>query len=394
MPHRRLLLSCFLLLGCPAAEPGFSFTGDAPTQDIEVPWLEDAPTVPPALACDPVPPAEPPPLQISSTPGDRWWTCAVPSWDVPECACVGDYLDLGDRYPEVGVPTTVEELEAELRAIDPELDGQNPDPALLRGPTEGLSQEVLSAMGGCWLRGVADGDPLWITVTDEQERPGFVEQELVFEDDVAGPFGAILLLPASSSAPAPALVVLPGHGENAAEWISLYHGERYPQRGIALLVLSPRAMCVDENEDRAARALLAAGSSVLAMRMYESVRALRFLQALPQVDGARVGLMGHSTGSISANAIARTNAGFRALVSDLEGNYYAYINRPLMADVMAPRVYPWSTVINDLDDSDVPSLRVGYAYGVPNEDDPQQPNELPRIFDFLESTLGPGASGP
>ncbi len=54
---------------------------------------------------------------------------------------------------------------------------------------------------------------------------------------------------------------------------------------------------------------------------------------------------------------------------------------------MSPRLYPWHVAINDTTTGNIPRLTVGYGYGVANEDDPQQPNELPAIFDFVQTTL-------
>jgi hypothetical protein len=402
---RPLLLSLPLLFGCSTGPvDGFSFTGagdpssgpdavdddpaDAPDRPVEGPSGD---------ACHIAPPTAPLDLVMSAAPGAAWWSCSVPAWDEPECTCVEGYVGLGARHPEVGEPITAAALEAQLRAIDPDLDGQGLNEALLRpdpGDAGVLAGEVLGAMGGCWLRRVADSEALFVDVVGTSAAPGFTARDLIFEDDIVGDFGAILLTPLAAAPGGPGVVVLPGHGEDAQAWIDRHHGERYPQAGISMLILTSRGMCVDEAEDEASRAALRAGTSVLALRMYESVRALRFLQALPEVGFDRVGLMGHSTGSIASNAIARTDAGFAALVTDLTGTYYNYISRPLFADAMAPRVYPWHVVIADISTAGIPAIEVGYGYGVENEDDPQQPNALPEIFDFLETALAGANDGP
>jgi hypothetical protein len=254
-------------------------------------------------------------------------------------------------------------------------------------PPEDLAQALVRAQGMCFLREGAAARPLLAEIAAREDGGTFDMQRLVLSDPYVGRFEAVLLLP-KGAGPFPAAVVMPGHGDSADDWVADYHGGWYPWSGFALLVLTQRALCADSVEHRTAFRMLRLGWSMLGIRSYEALLGRKVLRALPSVDGERIALIGHSSGSIAANVTIRTRAGFRALVTDRTDTYFAYFHRPEIADVMSPGVFPFFRLINDFGTSEVPVLQAGYGYGVLNESDPRQPNELPAIFEFLDEAMG------
>ncbi len=379
-----LVALALLAAGCgPAPDGGFSTVRGGP---------EDDPTPPPSGGgtCDEEVRGSFLNVELESDPGQPWWTCDdLPADVAPECGCIDGYLGLPDALPDAARPITEAELEAELRGIDPMLDGSQPaTTALVAGPLtpEELGDQLLAANGTCALLEGMDERLLRVTVSRDEQFTEYRKRTLNFEDPLIGSFGGILLTPPGDG-PFPGVVAMHGYGDEPEVFLDEYHGDWFPAAGYAILTLGLRGMCVDEYEDLGARTLLLSGFSVLGVRGYEAALGRKFLEWLPEVDPDRIGLIGHSTGSISGNVTVRTVPGFAAYVTDASDHYYAYFSFPLFADVMSPRTWPYNELINDLTTSAVPILQVGYGYGTLNEDDPCQPNELPLIFDFFDEQL-------
>ncbi|HPQ67915.1 MAG TPA: hypothetical protein PKW95_02225 [bacterium] len=202
---------------------------------------------------------------------------------------------------------------------------------------------------------------LVVTTVRRSETDDYYEREMIFSDPYVGDFQGILLTP-KTEGPHPAVVAIHGHNETASHYIYYYDGEAYPESGIALLVLSMRADRADEVESQVSQSLLEAGFSFMALRVYETSLALKYLQYLPEIDNERIGLIGHSGGSVTSNLTARINPGFRAYVSDLQGWYFNIVPGPVIIDETTPLLYPYNNAINYTDSYPIPIMVVAYGY--------------------------------
>ena len=81
-----------------------------------------------------------------------------------------------------------------------------------------------------------------------------------------------------------------------------------------------------------------------------------------EIDNERIGLIGHSGGSVTSNLTARINPGFRAYVSDLQGWYFNIVPGPVIIDETTPLLYPYNNAINYTDSYPIPIMVVAYGY--------------------------------
>lgn len=222
---------------------------------------------------------------------------------------------------------------------------------------------------------------LIVTTVRRSQTDDYYERELIFSDPYVGDFQGILLTP-KTEGPHPAVIAIHGHNETASSYINYYDGEAYPKAGLALLVLSMRADNADEIESQVSESLLVAGFSFMALRVYETSLALKYLQFRPEFDKDRIGLIGHSGGSVASNLTARINPGFRAYVSDLQSTYFNIIPELVIIDETTPLLYPYFSAINYLDSYPIPVMLVPYGYT----------NGMLEILEFFSKELGDGLS--
>jgi len=159
-------------------------------------------------------------------------------------------------------------------------------------------------------------------------------------------------------------------------------GQEVLNAGIAVAVPIVRAYDSGEAEHTATRALLCAGSSMMAARVEEARNALRLLQSLPEVCGDRMGVLAHSGGSLIANLLAWIQPELRGIVTDMEGRYNgateASSSHPaLLRDETHPGLRPINLRLINFHDAPVPTLRV--RYGMP--DGPEE------VAGFLDRAL-------
>ena len=125
----------------------------------------------------------------------------------------------------------------------------------------------------------------------------------------------------------------------------------------------------------------------MAVRIYETLVGLEFLRALRRVDDKRIGLIGHSGGSVQGLLVVRITDGFAAHINDGRGDYSSW-DQGLIADESLSGLYPYSDALSRLDSLATPSLRLPYGY----------PGGTAAVLDFLEGSMGYGppldSSGP
>ena len=153
-----------------------------------------------------------------------------------------------------------------------------------------------------------------------------------------------------------------------------------------------RADQYDDIETEVAWDLLMQGSTFMGMRSYETRLAAKYLRWNDKIDGERLGLIGHSGGSVASNISIHVEDAFSAYVSDLTSDY---INQgkgnprctgdaaswECILDETSPNLWVQHWRINDFDRNPAAVLEVPYGYVAEEEG-------IELILDFFESWIG------
>ena len=165
------------------------------------------------------------------------------------------------------------------------------------------------------------------------------------------------------------MLALPGHNESAVHHRDQRSGDLFVKQGYATLLLTFRAYDTGRAEHQAALHLLCQGFSLMGVRVYEALLGLKYLAHLDEVDGSRMGVIGHSGGSVTANLLIRVQPEqLRAAVSDLTAIYFN-VGPPLdgrgerhVGDETNYALARLSENINDFSTARVPVFPVEYGY--------------------------------
>lgn len=296
----------------------------------------------------------------------------------PDCSqmdtCTRYYLGYLRKAPDAGEAISEEDLELGLDSIS----GENQAVAEAEPTAEELREALIDAMN---IRKLLDGlkkRPLRFRELSQQALGRVQQVEVLFEDPLVGTFRALLLLP-EGPGPFPGIVAHPGHNERADDHRDGRYGRELAGRGFAVLIIDPRANDGDHAEARVAREFLLQGHSMIGLRVYEILLAQKFLRWHPKVSPQRIGLQGHSGGSVAGNLVVRIDEGFAAYVSDLFSTYGIVMDREagLLGDETSPKIYYWHASMEDLTTSRVPMVQLPYGF----EDGPKA------MFDFFEEHL-------
>ncbi|MBK7977948.1 MAG: hypothetical protein IPK07_33430 [Deltaproteobacteria bacterium] len=284
------------------------------------------------------------------------WACADNE------ACVADYQTFLSEAADAARPIDQATLDEALVGI-----ARGEVPVVAPGlPPEELRREVVERLNVGWLVAGLASRPLEAIVTSETSSDFFREAHLVLRDEMVGDIPAILLRPLGEG-PYPAIVAVHGHGDDAQVYRDAYHGSEYPGHGYAILILTMRAMGIDEVEHDISKRILRAGFALIGLRSYESLVGLEYLRSRSDVRDDRIGLIGHSGGSSTGNLTIRVMpsdgpARFRAYVSDHEVDFFVSgLFEPYHCETV-PALYPLHRAINDLQAAPIPTLTVPYAY--------------------------------
>ncbi len=268
----------------------------------------------------------------------------------------------------------------------------SPPPAEMQAmAADELRSRIIAALN---LGGLMEGlpeRPLTVTTTAVRETATYRELDLLFTDPLVGTFQGLFLTPLGQG-PFPVVLQLPGHNEDAAVQRDQRYGKEYPALGIATLILSFRAYDGGLVEDQVSRAMLCAGFTLQTIRQYEAMLALRYLRSRPTVCTDRLGLLGHSGGSVAVNGLARLDPKVKMFVSDWHSEYLEILVEPdghaLMLDDTAPSLVPLRWQINELSTARMPGFDVGYGYCDDCGDGQPRPKKLPeRLFTILRTEL-------
>ena len=301
------------------------------------------------------------------------------TWDCGDrpLQCVGDYVEFIDLARAYADRIPLPELWGEISACTRDRVPLFVDPE----PAEMLRAQIVKALNLGFLVDGLDERPLVATTIRVDEADTYTETEVLFTDPWVGTFEGILLVP-KGEGPFPAVLAIHGHDDTAAIYRDDYHGGDYPAHGYAILMLTMRAMGLDlgQSEHWIARELMLAGFDLIGLRVYESMLGLKYLRYLPEIDDARIGLIGHSGGSSASNLTVRVDPGIAAYVSDYNVDYCEWGTpwEPYHCET-APDVYPYYPLIRDFSTCATPVLQVPYRYT----------NGMGEIFAFFDEWLMP-----
>ena len=153
-----------------------------------------------------------------------------------------------------------------------------------------LRTRVIEATGFWPLRGPAT----W-AAGPPQDRGGLELREIVASDRRLGRWPAARLSPRGAG-PHAAVLLLHGHGDTVEDALTQRFGDALAAAGFVALAPSIRAYWDGACEEEAAWALLEAGSTLMGVHLAEAARAVRHLREDPDVDPARIYVVGHSGG--------------------------------------------------------------------------------------------------
>lgn len=247
---------------------------------------------------------------------------------------------------------------------------------------EALAFESRRAARLDWMLDGFDGRSLRVEVLERDDSPGARSARWIADDPLVGRFSGTTLLP-DGDGPHPALVVAHGHNQSGADWASLYDARSLADEGYVVFLPDARVSRADEYESAVTKQLLLNGLTFVGVRSYEHLVTLKYAASLSEVDACRVGLVGHSGGSVAANLTTRVSLGFVAVVTDLVSDFYQELQGGILLDETSPAVHGLAPEINDLSDVHVPVLKVDYGYVEPGTNR----DRWPEIRTFLHEHL-------
>ncbi|MDP8254660.1 MAG: hypothetical protein P9M14_02830 [Candidatus Alcyoniella australis] len=293
------------------------------------------------------------------------WSCAAQG-DRQGCSCVDDYLN----FPELDVeqiqnhrdplPGGIEEL---YELIDLIASGAV-DPVQTALDPNVLKNIILSEINASFMIDGINDRRLYVTIIDEHVEDGYIEQELLFNDEWIGEFKAVFAFPTDVES-YPVVIARHGHGESARDFYDRRNYYQLPLAGYAVIIPYSRAFCGNlTDEHLVTETLLVEGFTFQGLRYLETRLMLKYLQYLDwrygAVDSDRLGIFSHSGGCASVNLTVRIDDFFGAAVVDWFDNYCS-LSPPLL-DSTVPSLWPYGSLVNDLSTVEIPVLKRDYSF--------------------------------
>src|SRR5215213_9150101 len=170
-------------------------------------------------------------------------------------------------------------------------------------------QELYGLLGDLPLR----SRPLDAQLIAEEEREGYVLEKLVLDLNGIEPVPAYFVRPKDVQAPLPVILYNHAHGGDYVlgkdELLVGHKVLQQPSYADVLTGLGFAALCIDSwafgerrgrSEGEIFREMLWSGPVMWGMMVYDSLRALDYLESRPDIDPARIGTLGLSMGSTMA----------------------------------------------------------------------------------------------
>ncbi len=214
---------------------------------------------------------------------------------------------------------------------------------------------------GFMLKGL-DSRELQVKEAGDSRRAGYLRRRLLFKDPFIGELEAWLLLPSTGAAGGlPAVLGLPGHGDTASDFENTRLGADLARAGYIVLIPVFRVYSLDKEERDLSLRFLRGGFTLMGLRVYETMLALKYLRALKEADPSKIGVFGHSGGSVVANLLVRLTGGIAAQAGDYRIDYLAAADGTENSEHL-PAIFPLSGTINNLATLPFPHLTVQYGF--------------------------------
>ncbi len=155
--------------------------------------------------------------------------------------------------------------------------------------------------------------PISATLVDRGEQDGYVRENLVLDLNGLDPVPAYFVRPAEGEGPWPCVLYNHSHGGNYVlgrnELLQGCGALQSPPYARALTELGFAALCIDHwcfgdrggrSEEDVFKEMLWNGQVLWGMMVYDSLRAVDYLAARPDIDANRIGTLGISMGSTMA----------------------------------------------------------------------------------------------
>ena len=161
--------------------------------------------------------------------------------------------------------------------------------------------------------------------------PGVIARRVTFASQYGMRVTAIVYGPDRASGKLPAVVVVAGHGGSKSTWYELYAGLLYASAGAVVVTYDPvgeeERNSLHQSDARAHDTVLPGPESPARLggvMIGDVMSAVSYAASLPEVDPARLAVVGYSMGSFHAAIAAGLDPRIRALVlsggGDLDGN--------------------------------------------------------------------------
>ncbi|MDP8256020.1 MAG: hypothetical protein P9M14_09740 [Candidatus Alcyoniella australis] len=240
-----------------------------------------------------------------------------------------------------------------------------------------LADTIVDALNIGFLLEGLERRPLHVYLLKQELHWEYERSDLLFVDPYVGAFHCLLLIPRGPG-PFPALIALHGHGESPELFVHEHYGGQLAASGYIVLIPELRCSDADAWEDLAASELLLQGFSLLGLHAYEALLGQRFLETLAELDPGRVGLVGHSGGSVLGNLLVWIDPRIGCYVSDCQGSYLSLEARSgRLLDEMLPALHPFAENINRLQSCPARVYEAPYGFADNGED----------LFEFLGRCL-------
>lgn len=214
---------------------------------------------------------------------------------------------------------------------------------------------------GFMLKGL-DSAKLRVKEAGDTRRGAYTRRRLLFRDPFIGEMEAWLLLPSTRAAGGlPAVLGLPGHGDTAADFEKERLGADLARAGYIVLIPVFRVYSLDKEERGLSLRFLRGGFTLMGLRVYETMLALKYLRGLKEADPSKIGVMGHSGGCVVANLVVRLADWIAAQVSDYRIDYLAAADGTENSEHL-PAIFPLSGTINNVATLTFPHLTVPYGF--------------------------------
>ena len=152
-----------------------------------------------------------------------------------------------------------------------------------------------------------------VTKVDEEERPGYLLEKLVLDLNGEEAVSAYFVKPKEARGPTPCILYNHAHGRDYElgkdELIAGRRALQQPPYADLLTGMGYSALCFDtwafgdrrgRTESEVFKEMLWRGQVMWGMMVFDSIRALDYLESRPDVDSARIGTIGISMGSTMA----------------------------------------------------------------------------------------------